>query len=101
VPAPSKPAPKMVASFVFDTQRLAHPDPHLPEDFKQQHPHEVLRGLYRICVGTDGHITKMTTEKSISGVDAMIIQQVQSSWLYKPQPIDVCMLRPFEFRIIN
>ncbi len=100
-PAAPKPAPKVVASFVFDRERITFPDPHLPEDFMQKHPHETLRGLYRICVGTDGRITKMTTEKSISGVDGAIIQQVQSAWLYKPQPVDVCTLRQFEFRIIN
>jgi protein TonB len=101
VPAPEapKPPPKMVASFVFDKERLSYPEPHLPESFKQQHPHEKLSGLYRICVGTDGHITKMTTEKSISGVDRDIIQQVQGGWIYKPQPIDVCMVRQFVFLI--
>ena len=97
VPAPA--APKVVASFVFDRERLKFPDPHLPDAFLASHPQQTVKGMYRICVDMDGHITKMTTVTSLSGVDQTIIDQVSGSWMYKPQPVPVCTVRVFEFHI--
>jgi hypothetical protein len=97
-PVPAPP-PKMVASFVFDRERLQFPNPELPEVFKQAHAHQTLRGMYRICVDRDGSIGKMETVTSLSGMDRTIIEQVTATWRYKPQPVPVCTIRVFEFRI--
>jgi hypothetical protein len=100
VPAPAPPPkPKMVASFVFDRERLKSPDPHLPEAFLQTHPNQTVKGMYRICVDTDGSISKMETVSSLSGADQTIIDQVTATWQYKPQPVPVCTIRVFEFHI--
>jgi hypothetical protein len=98
-PVVAKPPPKMVASFVFDRERLQYPNPQLPETFKRQHALQTLRGMYRICVDMDGSIEKMETVSSISGMDRTIIEQVIATWRYKPQPVPVCTIRVFEFRI--
>jgi len=97
-PAPP-PKPKMVASFVFDRERLKFPNPHLPEGFLQAHANQKLRGTYRICVDTEGNISKMETVSSLSGADETVIQQVSATWQYKPQPVPVCTIRVFEFQI--
>jgi periplasmic protein TonB len=93
------PKPKLVASFVFDRERLKYPDPHLPESFLQSHPAQTVKGMYRIFVDTHGSVSKVETVTSLSGADQTIIEQVKSTWQYKPQPVPVCTIRVFEFRI--
>ncbi len=101
--APAAPAPaadasvKRVASFVFDKERVRSPDPHLPPTVKAA-PGEKLKGLYQICVGTDGKVTKVTTVQSIPGADQAVIEQLQGTWQYKPQPVPVCTTRAFVFQ---
>jgi hypothetical protein len=98
LPAPP-PKPKLVASFIFDRERLKFPDPHLPEAFLQSHPNQVVKGMYRICVDMDGSVSKVETVTSLSGADQSIIEQVSHEWQYKPQPVPVCTIRVFEFHI--
>jgi hypothetical protein len=88
---------KKVASFVFDKERIKFPDPHLPPNIKAA-PGEKLKGLYQICVGTDGKVSKVTTVQSISGADQSVIDQIQQNWVYKPQPVPVCTTRAFIFQ---
>jgi len=88
---------KKVASFVFDKERVRSPDPHLPSTIKTA-PGEKLKGVYQICVGTDGKVTKVTTVQSISGADQAVMEQIQSTWVYKPQPVPVCTTRAFLFQ---
>jgi hypothetical protein len=88
---------KKVASFVFDKERIRFPDPHLPPNIKAA-PGEKLKGLYQICVGTDGKVSKVTTVQSISGADQMVMEQIQQTWVYKPQPVPVCTTRAFIFQ---
>jgi periplasmic protein TonB len=99
-PPPAAPvAPKMVPSFVFDKERISSPDPHLPDDFKDRHPKQTLNATYRICVGTDGRITEASVVHGIGAVDDAILRQVRSTWVYKPQPVPVCSMRVFVFKI--
>lgn len=88
---------KKVASFVLDKERVRWSDPLLPPSFKSA-PGEKLKGVYQICVGIDGKVTKVTTVQSISGADQSIMEQVQSTWTYKPQPVPVCTTRAFLFQ---
>jgi protein TonB len=97
-PAPP-PKPKIVASFIFDRERLKYPDPHLPEAFLQSHAHQTVKGMYRICVDSDGSVSKVETVTSLSGADEAIREQVGATWQYKPQPVPVCTIRVFEFHI--
>jgi len=93
------PAPKIVPQFVFDRERLTAPDPHLPDWFKDQHPHQVITGLYRICVGVSGQIIDVQVMNGIPGVDAAIVAHLRSAWRYKPQPVPVCSPRLFRFQV--
>jgi protein TonB len=89
----------MVASFIFDRERIKSPDPHLPQAFLQSHANSTVKGMYRICVASDGSVSKVETVTSLSGADQTIIEQVGSTWQYKPQPVPVCTIRVFEFHI--
>jgi hypothetical protein len=89
----------MVASFVFDKERLTAPDPHLPQDFVNRNPKQTFTGTYRICVGTDGRITEVTAVRGIAGLDGDLISQLKRTWTYKPQPVPVCSVRNFVFKI--
>src|SRR5262252_9333000 len=99
-PPPPAAAPKVVASFVLDAQRIASPEPHLPEEFVRKYNHgDQLRGTYRICVRQDGHISDINVVTPVSGADQVIIEQLKRTWVYKPQPLPVCTVRNFVFRI--
>jgi hypothetical protein len=37
--------------------------------------------------------------KSIPGADDAVITQLRSTWTYKPQPLPVCSVRNFVFKI--
>ena len=91
--------PKVVPQFMFDRERLRFPDPHLPEWFTAQHPHQVVQGMYRICVRTDGRISDVIPMTSIAGMDQFIVDHLKANWAYKPQPVPVCSPRVFRFQI--
>ena len=65
----------------------------------QQHPLQTMRGMYKICVRTDGHVSDVLVMTSIPGMDQAIIDQIKSSWVYRPQPLPVCAPRVFLFKI--
>jgi protein TonB len=103
-PAPPPPPqaaapPKMVASFIFDRERLQAPDPHLPSDFINRHPKQTFTATYRICVGKEGRITEVAVVRGIEGIDDAVLQQIRSTWTYKPQPLPVCSIRNFVFKV--
>src|SRR5262249_30103843 len=77
--APGVDSAKKIASFVFDKERLRAPDPHLPDSVKPAHG-EKLKGVYQICVGTDGKVNKVTTLQSISGADQTVMEQIRETW---------------------
>ena len=96
----AKPAsPRMVAGFTLAAQVISAADPHLTDEFKSAHPQQVVKGMYKICLGTDGHVTDVSPMTAIPGMDSTIIQQIRSSWSYKPQPLPVCFAKPFAFKI--
>lgn len=98
--APPAPPPKTVASFVLEGQLVNKPDPHLPEYVINAAKGQALRATYRICVRQDGHISDITVVTPVSGgADAAIIEQLKRTWVYKPQPLPVCTMRNFIFRI--
>jgi protein TonB len=98
-PPPAPVAPKMVPSFVFDQQRIASPNPHLPSDFISRHPKQTINTTYRICVNTAGQVTEVTPVRGMNGVDETVESTVRTSWRWKPQPLPVCTIRNFQFQI--
>jgi protein TonB len=93
------PQPKMVASITLMAQQIHHPDPHLPDWFRNQHPNQTVRGVYKVCLRTDGKVGDVYPMTSIPGVDAMIIEQIKAGWVYKPQPVPVCTASVILFKI--
>jgi protein TonB len=93
------PPPKMVASFTLLASQLSHPDPHLPDWFRNQHANQMVKGIYKVCLRQDGHVSDVFPMTSIPGVDAVVIEQVKSSWTYKPQPVPVCFASVIQFKI--
>lgn len=90
----------MVPSFVFDKERISSPDPHLSDSFKDRHAKQSVTATYRICVGPDGRISEASVVRGLGGTeDDAVIQQLRSSWAYKPQPLPVCSIRNFVFNI--
>lgn len=98
-PGSGGPIARTVPGFVFDRELLFAPDPHLPSAIRESHPHEQLRGLYRICIGRDGRVQHVSVLSSIAGADEAIMGQIRSAWRYKPQPVPVCSTRGFVFTI--
>jgi protein TonB len=93
------PAPKMVASMTLMAQQLNHPDPHLPDFFRNQHPNQTVRGVYKVCLRQDGHVGDVFPMTSIPGMDQTIIEQIKAGWVYKPQPVPICTASVILFKI--
>jgi len=98
-PPPPPAAQKMVPSFVFQKDRIAAPEPHLPSDFTSRHPKETVSGAYRICVDASGRVSEIAPVRSIQGADDAVMQQVRSGWIWKPQPLPLCTIHNFQFKI--
>jgi protein TonB len=84
--------PKNVPAFVVQRDMLRQSQPNLPEVFKQAHRGQALVGMYKVCVGTDGHVFEVAVIKSVPGADDAITSSVREGWLYKPQSVPVCFL---------
>jgi serine/threonine-protein kinase len=98
-PAATNAVARVVPSFIFDSQRISAPNPHLPDSFRAKNPRSAVRGTYRICVNTEGRIADVSIVAGIPGLDQTIIEQLKSTWVYKPQPVPVCSERIFIFKI--
>jgi hypothetical protein len=90
---------KVIPQFLADRERLASPNPHLPEWFTAQHPRQSVKGLYRVCVDNEGRVVTVEAVNGIAGVDNVITQQVLVGWRYKPQVHPFCYPRLFQFDI--
>jgi protein TonB len=87
------PKPKNVLPFVIQRDVLDQPQPRLSEVFKESHKNSgPISGMYRVCVGRDGHVFEVTPVKPIPGADEDIILGIREGWLYKPQQVPVCFL---------
>ncbi len=93
------PPPKTVAGFTLIAQQISHPDPHLPEWVKNQHHEPIVKGMYKVCIRNDGHISDVTPMTSINGADQTIGDQIRTSWVYKPQPVPVCFIAALTFKL--
>jgi periplasmic protein TonB len=93
------PPGRTVAGFTLLASQISHPDPHLPEWFKEQKKGSTVKGMYKVCIRNDGHISDVIPMTPIPGVDQQISDQIRSSWLYKPQPVPVCFVAALTFKI--
>jgi serine/threonine-protein kinase len=98
-PADSTPKPRLLPTFVANLQRISTPAPHLPVDFTQQHAHGTYEGKYRICIGTDGHVTWVAAISGLPGADPAIISHLKETWLYRPQAVPFCTEHRFIFKL--
>jgi hypothetical protein len=90
---------KMVPQFLAQRQKLNAPDPHLPDWFRQQHPHETLTGTYRVCVNVAGRVIDVQAMTGIAGVDRIVGDQILANWTFKTQPIPFCYINQLKFQI--
>lgn len=99
-PAPSSGAPvRNVPPFVLDKTLLTRTPPRISESFRAAHPHEQLSGIYKVCVGEDGHIANVVAVKSIAGADSDISQGIREGWAFQPQRSTVCALYSVPIKI--
>ena len=61
--------------------------------------HQDIKGMYKVCIKNDGHISDVTPMTSIAGADAQITQQIVATWVYKPQPVPVCFIAALTFKV--
>jgi hypothetical protein len=97
--APPAAPPKTVAGFTLIAQQLSHPNPHLPEAVMASRPHQDIKGMYKVCIKNDGHISDVFTMTGIAGADEQIAAQIKSGWVYKPQPVPICFVAALTFKV--
>jgi periplasmic protein TonB len=98
-PLPAVAPPKNVPAFVMDKEILQRPLPRLSEVFKQSHRRIPVSGMYKVCVGTDGHVFDVIAVKSVPGADEDIVSGIKDGWLYKTRQVPVCFLYNFAITI--
>jgi protein TonB len=85
--------PKNVPSFAIQKDALRQDKPHLSEVFQLSHRGRgTITGMYKVCVGVDGHVFTVVPVQSVPGADEDIIRGIKAGWVYKPQPVPVCFL---------
>ena len=87
-----------VTITVNDAQRVSGSQPHLPQHVVNANPHAKLDGTYKVCVNKEGQVFDVTTVKSISGADAVLIESIRG-WRYKPQQGNVCANKVLTFQV--
>ena len=100
-PPPEPPKAKNVPPFVIARDAIQSPMPRMTEIFRESHRGQQTGGLYKVCVGTDGHVYDVAVVKSVAGADEQIAETLREEWLYKPQPVPVCFLYNFQIRIVQ
>ena len=100
-PPPEKPKAKNVPPFVIAKDMLRQTSPRLSEVFKQSHRGQTVTGMYRVCVGTDGHVYEVIVVKSVPGADEDIVEGLKADWLYREQPVPVCFLYNMPISIVQ
>ncbi|MBS2022152.1 MAG: PaxA [Deltaproteobacteria bacterium] len=100
-PPPEKPKAKNVPPFVIARDMIRQPMPRLSEVFKQAHRGETLTGVYKVCVGQDGHVYEVNIIKSVPGADEEIVEGVKADWLYKEQQVPVCFIYSMPISIVQ
>jgi protein TonB len=90
---------KTVAGFTLIRDQLSHPQPNLPDYFKNQHAHQTVSGTYKVCLGNDGRVNSTSIMNAIGGVDESVMSQIRAGWTYKPQPVPVCFAAVVKFQI--
>jgi hypothetical protein len=92
---------RMVAAFILAAQQVAHPEPRLPAAFKAVHARQTLKAMYKVCVGTDGGVSEVTTMAPLpdEAVDKDVRRQIREGWRYKPQAEPVCTASVVVFKI--
>lgn len=90
----------VVAGFTLTASRVSASLPHLPDWFIARHAKETVHATFMICLDTSGHVSRVSTVRAIAGnVDDTIIDQIKSTWTYRPQRLPVCFAQPFAFHI--
>jgi protein TonB len=93
------PPPKTVASFTLIKDQLQHPDPRMPEMFRQKFAGQKLQGMYKVCLRQDGHVSDVSVMTSLPGADSDVINQIKAGWVYRPQPVPVCFVSVIKVEI--
>ena len=52
-----------------------------------------------VCLRTDGRVMSVGAMNGVPGLDGEISQQIQQSWVYKPQQVPVCFVAMVTFKI--
>lgn len=97
--APSPPPKaKVVPATLLSKDKLSGENPHLPDVVKARNLGKVVTGTYKVCLTTGGTVSSVEVITAIPEADDAIMQTLRS-WVYKPQPINLCFIQALEFHI--
>jgi serine/threonine-protein kinase len=92
--------PREVSSALLQTQKINAPPPKIPEWFQRNFARQTMQAVYRICIGTDGHVSEVKVVGELGGgVDADLVKQIKNTWTYRPQLIPLCADSKLTFRL--
>ena len=92
--------PREVSSALLQTQKINNPPPRIPEWFQRNFARQTMQAVYRICIGTDGHVSEIKVVTALGGgVDDDLLKQIKATWTYRPQLIPLCADSKMVFRL--
>jgi len=92
--------PREVSSALLQTQKISNPAPKIPEWFQRNFARQTMQATYRICIGTDGHVSEIKVVNALDGgVDDDLVKQIKETWTYRPQLIPLCADSKLMFRL--
>jgi len=92
--------PREVSSALLQTQKINNPPPRIPEWFQRNFARQTMQAVYRICIGTDGHVSEIKVVTALGGgVDDDLLKQIEATWTYRPQLIPLCADSKMVFRL--
>ena len=80
---------------------ISRPEPKLPKSFLEKQGPSTVQGVYKVCVGTDGAVAEVQPTTPIPGADEAVIEQIMSTWRFKPTNFKFCYRHAFTFAITD
>lgn len=91
--------PKAMPKTFTGYELISGPDIPLSPSFKNAHRGEIVEGVYKICVASNGAVFKVEVVRSIEGEDDRLVANIMKNWRYKTGPFLICHDQIFKYNI--
>lgn len=95
---PPNPDPANAPKITIKKSPLYTPSPHLPRQVKALYDRDLVIGVFKVCLGTNGRVSSITPIIPIPGASRDVMQTL-ASWRFEPLSVAICFAQTLEFRV--